>query len=109
MASHVSQCMARPMHVGHMACHVCDTWHAMCQHAWHFKSCKYGSSNSVRGGSSKEKEEEGKREREERRREREEKKRKGKNKNEKKKEEERKKKDEKEGVSRSEQTQTAKN
>ena len=54
---HVSQCMAK-------AC-MCDTWHAMCQHAWHFESYKYGSSNSVRGGSSKEKEEEGKREREE--------------------------------------------
>ena len=27
MASHVSQCMAK-------AC-MCDTWHAMCQHAWY--------------------------------------------------------------------------
>ena len=24
------------MHVGHMASHVCDTWHAMCHHAWPF-------------------------------------------------------------------------
>ena len=27
MASHVSQCMEK-------AC-MCDTWHVMCQHAWH--------------------------------------------------------------------------
>ena len=77
------------MHVGHMASHVCDTWHAMCvtygmpcviMHG-PFETYKYGSSHSVwgavnlvRGGSSKEKEEEGKREREERRREKEERK-----------------------------------
>ena len=79
----------RPIHVGHMASHVCGTWQAMC--VAHGKPCvimhglfetyKYGSShlvwgvvNSVRGGSSKEKEEEGKREMEKMRREREERK-----------------------------------
>ena len=40
----------------------------MCQHAWYFESYKYGSSNSVFGGSSKEKEKEGKREMEEKKR-----------------------------------------
>ena len=78
------------MHVGHMASHVCDTWHAMCNHAWPFETYKYGSShsvceaaNSVRGGSSKEEKEEG--------RKGEEKGRKGKEKGRKRKEKERRK------------------
>ena len=25
-----------PMHVGHIASHMCDTWHAMCHNAWPF-------------------------------------------------------------------------
>ena len=63
--------------------HVCDTWHAMCHHAWPFESLyKGGLKISLCGGgnkkqsvgASKEKEEEGKRGREERRREREERK-----------------------------------
>ena len=67
-----------------------DTWQAMCvthgmpcvnMHGT-LESYKYGSSNSVLGGISKEREEEGKREREEKRREIEEKKRKGKKKRE---------------------------
>ena len=63
--------------------HVCDTWHAMCHHAWPFESLYKrvlkislgggGQQEPVRG-SSKEEEEEGKRGREERRREREERK-----------------------------------
>ena len=105
MASHVSQCMAK-------AC-MCDTWHAMCQHAWHlwtlYKGLHTWGLRSVRGSSKekrkggKEKEEERKGEREERKGEREERKEKKKG------EEERKKKEEEEGVLRSEQTQTAKN
>ena len=63
-----------------MTNHVGDTWHAMCEHAWHFESYKYGSSNSVHGGSNKEKEEEGKREREERKRERRKRRKRGKRK-----------------------------
>ena len=86
-----------PMHVGHMASHVCGTWQAMCMPhgkpcvchmACHVSSCMallepiyrggsnsaHGSSNGVCGGRSKEKEEEGKGEREERKREREERK-----------------------------------
>ena len=50
-----------PMHVGHMESHVCEMHGTL-------ESYKYGSSNSVRGGSSKEKEGEGKREREEKKR-----------------------------------------
>ena len=77
MASHVSQCMAGTMHVGHMACHV-STCMAL------LKAINMGVSIQF-VGSIKKKEEEGKR--------------KGKKKREeKKKEEERKKKEEKEGV-----------
>ena len=63
--------------------HVCDTWHAMCHHAWPFESLYKGGlkinlcgggSKKQSVGTSKEKEEEGKRGREERRREREERK-----------------------------------
>ena len=32
----------RPMHVGHMTSHVCDTWHAICQHARHMEKAIYG-------------------------------------------------------------------
>ena len=82
MAIHVSQCMAK----AHMASHVCDTWHAMCQHAWHTlkvinmgikfnsKAVQFIEQQASVRGSSKENEEEGKREREERRREMEERK-----------------------------------
>ena len=50
----------RPMHVGHMAIHVCDTWHAMCQHAWHMeKAINMVWELFVEAGSSK-KEKEGK-------------------------------------------------
>ena len=50
----------RPMHVGHMASHVCDTWHAMCQHAWHMEKAIYGVCELfIEAGSSK-KEKEGK-------------------------------------------------
>ena len=94
--------MARPMHVGHMANHVCDTWHAMCQHHGTFESYKYGSSNSVHGGLARRRRRKGK-EKGRKRKEKERRKEKKKN------EEERKKKEEKEGVWRSEQTQTAKN
>ena len=97
---------------------MCDTWHAMCQHAWlTMKAINMGTgssfhtaASSVRG-SSKEKEE-GRKEEEkgrkgkEKGRRREEKERR---KEKKKGEEERKKKEEKEGVLRSEQTRMAKN
>ena len=44
----------RPMHVGHMASHVCDTWHAMCQHAWNMEKDIYGVWELfVQAGSSK--------------------------------------------------------
>ena len=97
-----------------------DTWHAMCQHARHtLKAINMGSQIQfvwVGGGGSKlqsmgvarrrrRKGEEKGRKGEEKWRKRKEKERK---KEEKKKEEERKKKEEKEGVSRSEETQTAK-
>ena len=105
--------------------HVCDTWHAMCHHAWPFESLyKGGLKISLWGGGSKKhsvgaarrRGRKGKKEG----RKGEEKWRKGKEKGrkieekerrkEKKKgEEERKKKEEKEGVLHSEQTWTAKN
>ena len=48
------------MHLGHMASHVCDTWHAMCQHAWHMeKAINMVWELFVEAGSSK-KEKEGK-------------------------------------------------
>ena len=78
-----------------MASHVDDTWKTMwvthgkpCVNMHDtFESYKYGSSNSVRGESSKEKEKKGKSEREERKREKEERRRERKGK--KKREEER--------------------
>ena len=55
----------RPMHVGHMACHVCDTWHVMCQHAWHMeKAINMVWELFVEAGSSKKEKEGKKRERE---------------------------------------------
>ena len=103
----------------HMASHVCDTWHAMCQHAWlTMKAINMGmgssfhtAGSSVRG-SSKEKEEEGRKGEEKGRKGKEKGRRrvkKERRKEKKKGEEERKKKEEKEGVLRSEQTRTAKN
>ena len=75
MASHVSQCMAK-------AC-MCDTWHAMCQHAW-LLPCLYKELTWAVGRSkgklqtslwsSKEKRKGGKEKEEERRRQREERK-----------------------------------
>ena len=74
----------RPMHVGHMTSHVCDTWHAMCvTHGMPcvnmhdtFEGYKYGV---VQAGSSKKEKEgkkgEGKKGKKERKREREERKR----------------------------------
>ena len=102
-----------------MASHVSDTWHAMCQHAWHtLKAKNIGSQiQFVGGGCSKlqsvgaamRRRRKGKKEG----RKGEEKGRKRKEKEirkeEKKKGEERKKKEEKEGVSHSEETQTTKN
>ena len=117
MASHMSQCMAKG-----------DTWQAMCvthgmpcvnMHGsfeayirgftWAFRTRKGGKQASVLG-SSKEKEGEGKKRKggKERRKGGKEK-RKERRKEKKKGEEERKKKEEKEGVLRSEQTQTTKN
>ena len=94
--------------------HVCDTWHAMCHHAWPFESlykgglkislCGGGSSFSQWEQEGKEKRKGGKGRRKggkERKKERRKEKRKG--------EEERKKKEEEEGVLRSEQTRKAKN
>ena len=64
----------RPMHVEHMASHVCDTWHAMCQHAWHMeKAINMVWELFIEAGRSK-KEKEGKKKREKERKEREEKK-----------------------------------
>ena len=77
-----------------MASHVCDTWHAMCQHAWllpclykeltwavgrskgELQTSLWSSKEKRKGG--KEKEEERRREREERKGERKEEKRRGK-------------------------------
>ena len=105
--------------------HVCDTWHAMCHHAWPFESLyKGGLKISLWGGGSKNQSVGAARRRrrkgKEEGRKGEEKGRKGKEKGgkgrkkerrkEKKKgEEERKKKEEKEGVLSSEQTRTTKN
>ena len=59
----------RPMHVGHMASHGYDTWHAMCQHAWHMEKDIYGVLELfVQAGSSK-KEKEGKKKKEKERKE----------------------------------------
>ena len=105
---------------------MCDTWHAMCQHAWLFRSLYKGFTWAVGGskgelkispweqkgeqegregeGGGKEKRKQGKERRKggkERRKERRKEKKKG--------EEERKKKEEEEGVLRSEQTRTTKN
>ena len=67
--------LQRPMNVGHMASHVCDTWQAMCQHAWHMeKAINMVCELFIEAGSSK-KEKEGKKRRGEERKEREEKKR----------------------------------
>ena len=53
------------MHVGHMASHVCDTWNAMCQHAWHMEKAinmvwelfiEVGSSKKEKEGKKKERE-----------------------------------------------------
>ena len=95
--------------------HVCDTWHVNMHGSFEayirgftWAVCRSKESSTSVHGSNKEKEE-GKRERKERKGEREEKKRKGRKKREGKKREERERKEEKEGVSRSEQTRTAKN
>ena len=50
----------RPMHVRHMASHVCDTWHAMCQHAWHMEKAIYGMWELFVEARSSKKEKEGK-------------------------------------------------
>ena len=105
--------------------HLCDTWHAMCHHAWPFESLYKGSLNiSLCGGGSKKQsvgaarrrrrkgkeegrkgEEKGRKGKEKGRKMEERKRRKEKKKG----EEERKKKEEKEGVLCSEQTRTEKN
>ena len=105
---------------------MCDTWHAMCQHAWllpclykeltwavgrskgELQTSPWSSKEKRKGG--KEKEEERRREMEERKGGREERKGGKERRKEKRKgEEERKKKEEEEGVLRSEQTRRAKN
>ena len=59
----------RPMHVGHMASHVCDTWHAMCRNAWHMeKAINMVWELFIEGGSSKKEKEGKKKERERKRR-----------------------------------------
>ena len=48
-----------------MACHVCDTWHAMCHHAWHMeKAINMVSELFVEAGSNKKETEGKKKERE---------------------------------------------
>ena len=65
----------RLMHVGHMASHECNTWHAMCQHAWHMENAiNMVWDLFVEGGSNKKERKEKKRRGKERK-EREEKKR----------------------------------
>ena len=54
------------MHVGHMASHVCDIWHAMCQHAWHMEKAIYGVWELFVEGGSNKKEKEGKKKERER-------------------------------------------
>ena len=70
MESHVSQFMDRPMHVGHMASHVCDTWHALCQHAWNMEKDIYGVWELFVQAGSRKKENEGKKKKERERKER---------------------------------------
>ena len=48
------------MHVGHMASHVCDTLHAMCQHAWNMEKAIYGVWELFVESRSSKKEKEGK-------------------------------------------------
>ena len=78
----------RPMHVRHMASHVCDTWHAMCQHAWHMEKAIYGMWELFVEARSSKKEKEGKKKRrgkKRKRKERERRRRKGERKKEKRK------------------------
>ena len=52
----------KPMHVGKMASHMCDTWHAMCQQHGIFEGYKYGvvlgrgSNKKEKGGNKRERE-----------------------------------------------------